>query len=324
MRKLGLFAIIVLAIGITAFHSCKKDEELTNNNETKALTSTFNPNEIENMDEYLMGFMKELKNATRDSEPMTIEDAEWHLSACLNFMHCNTNVARTQIEYDTILSTINVNNGYISLNDINASLQEISDKVKEIYNASDLENKNLMYIYPVIEDGATRSSATIRTIVGTSGWGDEYYYFIGGISHPEWWELYEIFTESYYHWETEAPDTLEYHINRYIPDASSSSERIYFTSIEVINFSYEDYPGRIFYCDNCTFNHIFYPDEMMFYLDSFLGIIEENTEHWIYSKLACEIIPVRGYDTPHAHMVPIFYILRVTYGIPTSTNIGTN
>ena len=69
MKRFKLLAIIALAIGIVAFNSCKKDE-LTNNNETKALTSTFNPNGIENMDEYLLGFMKDLKTATRDSEPI--------------------------------------------------------------------------------------------------------------------------------------------------------------------------------------------------------------------------------------------------------------
>ena len=94
MKKLNLFAIIALAIGITAFQSCKKDDELTkddNVNQTTE-TSTFNPNAIENMDEYLLGFMKKISSATRDNETMTIEDAEWHLTACLNFQFCNANV----------------------------------------------------------------------------------------------------------------------------------------------------------------------------------------------------------------------------------------
>ena len=322
MRKLRLFAIIVLAIGITAFHSCKKDEELTNNNETKALTSTFNPNEIENMDEYLMGFMKELKNATRDSEPMTIEDAEWHLSACLNFQFCNANVGRTHVVYDTITTTINVNDGCISMVDINAAMQEISTEVNAIFDESDVENKSLLFIKPEIMSDNYRNGNSVRTVIGISGRDDEYYYFIGGFLHPEWYELYDVITENYYHWKTEAPDTLNKYINYYIPNAESTDERVYFTSITDRTFSYENYPGRLFYLVSDMCNHELTAENMMFYLDSYLGIIEENN-NYIYSKISSK---VTAYDEQIKESIKIrmYHEMEVQYGIPTSTNLGTN
>lgn len=324
MRKLRLYAIIVLAIGITAFHSCKKDEELTNNNETKALTSTFNPNEIENMDEYLMGFMKELKNATRDSEPMTIEDAEWHLSACLNFQFCNANVGRTHVVYDTITTAINVNDGCISMVDINAAMQEISTEVNAIFDESDVENKALLFIKPEILGDTYRNANSVRTVIGISGRDDEYYYFIGGFSHPEWWELYDVITEDYYHWKYEALDTLNKYINYYIPDAESTSERMYFTSITERTFSYENYPDRMFslVVDGYTQDHQLTLEDMMFYLDSYLGIIEENSNH-VYSKMSSNVYAFDD-GIKECNIIQIYHKMVVQYGILTSTNIGTN
>lgn len=324
MKQLRLFAIIVLAIGITSFHSCKKDEELTNNNETKALTSTFNPNEIENMDEYLMGFMKELKSATRDSEPMTIEDAEWHLSACLNFMYCNGKVERTHIHYDTVISTVNINNGTVSLTEINNLIQDISNEVVTIYNASSIEDKNLLFIKPEIIDD-TRSGATVRTTIVTSG----NYYFIGGLLYPESEELEYLFNDDLtYKWDEEACDSLNYYMNVYIPDASNSNndERIYYTSITNVEFNYVSSPGRLFYCGNCSYNYELSAEDMRSYLDSYLGLIVENNQYYRYAKLCSNVKPALGMisDKENTLPVPIRHELHVQYGVPTSTNIEVN
>lgn len=323
MKKLNLYAIVTLAIVILAFQSCKKDDELTRINNTNTEAKTFNPYGIENMDEYLLGFMKKIKTATRDGESMTIEDAEWHLSACLNFQFCNANVGRTHVVYDTITTTINVNDGCISMVDINAAMQEISTEVNAIFDESDVENKSLLFIKPEIMSDNYRNGNSVRTVIGISGRDDEYYYFIGGLLHPEWWELYDVITENYYHWKTEAPDTLDKYINYYIPNAESTDERVYFTSITDRTFSYENYPGRMFYLVSDMCNHELTAENMMFYLDSYLGIIEENN-NYVYSKISSK---VTAYGEPlmkESIIIKMYHEMDVQYGIPTSTNLGTN
>lgn len=323
MKKLNLYAIVTLAIVILAFQSCKKDDELTRIDNTNTEAKTFNPYGIENMDEYLLGFMKKIKTATRDGESMTIEDAEWHLSACLNFQFCNANVGRTHVVYDTITTTINVNDGCISMVDINAAMQEISTEVNAIFDESDVENKSLLFIKPEIMSDNYRNGNSVRTVIGISGRDDEYYYFIGGFLHPEWWELYDVITENYYHWKTEAPDTLDKYINYYIPNAESTDERVYFTSITDRTFSYENYPGRMFYLVSDMCNHELTAENMMFYLDSYLGIIEENN-NYVYSKISSEVTAHGEPLMKESIIIKMYHEMKVQYGIPTSTNLGTN
>ena len=103
------YVLLIIAISVMAFQACKKDE-LTNPDRTsrtpqtqKTEASAFNPRNIGDMDSYLTNFLKEIKSPTRDAQPMTVEDAQWHISACLNFLFSNANVNKTQIVYDTIV-----------------------------------------------------------------------------------------------------------------------------------------------------------------------------------------------------------------------------
>lgn len=129
MKKFYLLAIIALAIGIVTFSSCKKDDELTNNNETKTLTSTFNPNEIENMNKYLSDFIGDMKKQSRENTTLPLDEAEWHLTACLNYQHCNANTSKLNMYFDTIVTGISVENNEVAMSEINSSFQEISKEV---------------------------------------------------------------------------------------------------------------------------------------------------------------------------------------------------
>ena len=342
MKRFKLLAIIVLAIGVVAFNSCKKDE-LTNNNETKALTSTFNPNEIENMDEYLLGFMKEMKTATRDSEPMLLEDAQWHLSACLNFQFCNANVEKTQVVYDTIYTTINVNDGYVSLNDINASLQEISTEVLAVYNSSDLENKNVLFIKPEIQNDNTRNGNTVRTVVATSGRDGVFgYYYFDNDSIP-----LSMFAEDYYNWR-DAAYILDSCMDLFQHEKPTDpTGRIYYTTIITVIKDYNDddlqlpyFPyNRLYYCGSCTMNATISRELMAFYLDSYLGIVIETNDligennspinlpagrelEYISSVVLPEVGYYNDEDKTESDLTaipPLHHMMYIDYGIPYVT-----
>ncbi len=323
MRKLSLFAIIALAIGITVFHSCKKDDELTNSENKTSETSTFNPNAIENMDEYLLGFMKKISSATRDNETMTIEDAEWHLTACLNFQFCNANVEKTQVVYDTIFTTINVSNGYISFNDINTSLQEISTEVFNIYTSSNLENKNVLFIQPEIQDEAsTRSGNVVRTVVATSGREG----VIGNHYFDDDDIPLSLFPEdAEYSWRTTAIDTLAYFINIFEPTKVDVPDRIYYVEILSRTCKWNNgFSGRMFYFE-CSYGYDYKlnQQQMAYYLDSYLGLIDSLCPMQL-TYMNSNIVPWGGtapYDPNYKYHNYIHHVLNINYGYEYHTAV---
>ena len=309
-----------MILGIVSFHSCKKDKELDEIENRVAETSKFNPNEIKDMDKYLMDFMKKIKSSTRDGESMTIEDAEWHLSACLNFQFCNANVDKSCVSYDTIFSTINVNNGNVSMNDINTSLQVITEDIAEIYNASNLENKNLLFIMPEIMDETLRGETSVRTVVAISGNNDmigNYYFEYDSIP-------LSLFPEnSEYSWRTEAIDTLMYFINVFQP-TFENTDRVYSVTTMTKECMYDEYPGRLFFeYYNYIKDYKLHQQQMAFCLDSYLGLINTlRPDYLIYISSA--IVPWCGSSPSNSDNKDMNYIhheLKINYGYGVCTGV---
>ncbi|MBR5780544.1 MAG: hypothetical protein IKY27_00990 [Bacteroidales bacterium] len=275
------YILLIITVSLIAFQACKKDNELTNPDRTSRTSkvyntesSSFNPRAIDDMDSYLTNFLKEIKSPTRDAQPMSVEDAQWHLSACLNFQFCNANVEKTQVVYDTIYTTICVDNGYVSLNDINTSLQEISTEVIDIYTSSNLENKNILFIKPEIQDEATtRSGNIVRTIVATSGRDG----VIGNYYFDDEDIPLSLFPEdAEYSWRTTAVDTLEYFINIYEPTKEDIPGRVYY--VETFNRECKfnnGFSGRMFFTyHSYVKDYKLNQQQMAYYLDSYLGLID--------------------------------------------------
>lgn len=328
MKKLNLYAIVALAIVIVAFQSCKKDDELTRTDNTNTEAKAFNPKGIENMDEYLLGFMKKIKTATRDNETMTIEDAEWHLSACLNFQYCNANVERTCIEYDTITTVIDSENGNISLNAINSSLQEISAELISIYNYSSLDNKNILFVKTEILNENMRNGNTVRTIVAISGGHDFGYYYFDSDSIP-----LSLFALNEYRWD-HAADTLEYYMNMFVRvKPTDPSLRIYYIITRTYEYNYVNAIGRVFYTGDPDTPTYICKEDMAFYLDSYLGLIAEGlnhtsqnviggvipeTEYYVSSDIIADYGIIKG-DNIALDMMSLHHKISVYYGQPIVT-----
>ena len=317
MKKIIL---LLTAISVIAFQACKKDEmtnpdNLSKTSSLKTESSKFNPNKIENMDEYLTEFMKNLKTTTRNAETMSVEDAQWHISACLNFQFCNANVEKTHIVYDTINTSINVNDGSISMNDINTSLQEITSEVVGIYNSSDLENKNILYIKPVIHENTTRSGNRITTVVATSGRdGAIGNYYFSDETIPL--SLFPENTE--YSWKTVAVDTLMYFINVFEPTKEDVPDRVYYVETLTRECRIDNgFSGRMFNveCDYSV-DYKLNQQEMSFYLDSYLGLIVSlcpNDLTYISSEIVpwCGTAPYSRNSMVHNY---IHHVMNINYG----------
>lgn len=281
MRKTKVLAIIALALGIAAFHSCKKDDELTKDNGTRTETSAFNPNGINDMNAYLSDFIKNMKSPTKNSSSLPLEDAEWHLTACLNYKMCNANADRRDMIYDTIITKIHVDGNMISMADINSSFVEISKNVSELYNSYNMEGKRIVYIYSTINsDNTSKGDTDVRTIMATGNKNTHYYF-----NDWEFICLDTLFTDNaQYHWVT-ASDTLERYVKEF--GIQYPSEEFYYvpTSEKVYHFrdySTSDivggvaYGSRLFYRSGISAeaNPPYLSElDMMFYLDSYLGLV---------------------------------------------------
>lgn len=287
MRKFKLIAIIALAIGIITFNSCKKDEELTSNNEAKALTSTFNPNEIDDMNAYLKDFINDMKSATKDEDAtLPLEEAEWHLTACLNYTHCNANAARTDMSYDTITSYIPIDNGEISLADINNSFMEISKDIRSIYNSYDFEDKQIVYIHSTIDSSDEAKGLTsVRTVMATDR---NAHFYLNDWDYMCLEALFEY--DDVYQWESAADTVRRYVVGIGTQNLNDDYYDYYYVSIQTRNYNYENYyinppveQSDIIYNNRLYLERSINPTthclsgrELAFYIDSYLGLIKKD------------------------------------------------
>lgn len=284
MKKLNLYAIVTLAIVILAFQSCKKDDELTRIDNTNTEAKTFNPYGINDMNAYLSDFIKTMKSPTKDNASLPLEDAEWHLTACLNYKMCNANADRRDMIYDTIITKIHVDNNSISMTDINNSFVEISKNVGELYNSYDMEGKQIVYIYSTINsDNTSKGDAEVRTIMAT-GNRDPHYYF----SDWDYICLDTLFPDNVQHHWRDAANTLEDYVNLFGP--GEREDGYYYVSIAYKDYHFRDYSGSVVN-GICYDSRLFYRSgfkedtnppylsklDMMFYLDSYLGLVMNET-----------------------------------------------
>ena len=242
----------------------------------------------------------------------------WHLAACLNFQYCNINVQKSQVEYDTIFTSINVNDGCISLNDINTSLQEISAEVGNIYNSCQLNDKNLLYIMPKIQDKTTRGGTTVRTVVAIS---DRINF--GHYAFDDEEAILELFPEYVtYKWDTDAIVTLEYYINMYRHATEAIPNRVYITMDTTIHCYYRNGYGQRLYNTTLSDHERLDRVGMAYYLDSYIGLIDEcNPGSPLLGYVCSNIEPVYG-DFPPNNKGPVTYhhTLDITYGMISYTS----
>lgn len=319
------YFLLIIAVSLIAFQACKKDNELTNPDKIvqETISSSFNPNNIADMNEYLSDFIKDMKStAKRDNTLLPLEEAEWHLTACLNYQHCNANTATINFEYDTIISYINVNDDKIALADLSNSFDEISKEVLSIYDSYDYENKQIVYIYSTIDkNNSTRSESVVRTVMATAN--NNHFYF-------NEWDYLCIDTlfpfDNRYHWVA-AADSLEKYIKQI--GRQNLNTDYYYVSIQNKSYHYDNYRLNppIDQLSGTYYNRlyvlaVYYPErtylsggDMAFYLDSYLGLVKLEVSalgDFIDANVDCDIEDISGHMRYKvSHRLTGFWGIRV-------------
>lgn len=282
--------LLLTAISVIAFQSCKKDEftnpdNLSKTSSLKTESSKFNPNDISDMNEYLSGFINDMKSATKgDGTLLQLEEAEWHLTSCLNYQFCNANTGRIDMLYDTIISKIHIDNNGVMLTDLSKSFQEISTIVTSIYNSYNITDKQIVYIYSTIDthNEAKDGESLITTVMATTSRNSHYYF-----SNWNYDLLENIFPgEVHYNW-IDAAEELEDYIAYFA--VRPETENFYYVNLRNKFYNYEDYPiydnssnyaYRLYKCGACYAlddDHLC-GNDMKFYLDSYLGLLSDECQ----------------------------------------------
>ncbi len=170
-----------------------------------------------------------------------------------------------------------------------------------------------MYVISEIDE----SGKVIVNMALTSSENSKYYYFNFESEYDSIVFCDSLFpNQNGYHWFSEAPTILEEQIRNFGPASMRPNdyERKYYSSFEIKLFDHNDYPGMIYYYGNGIYNSYLSPEDMCFYLDSYLGIVVENRPQG-YDVVECNVIPHWG--NPGKEGFPQYHELRIKYGNPS-------
>lgn len=298
--------------------------------------SVFNPNEINDMNAYLSDFIINMKSPTKENTTLPLEEAEWHLTACLNYQLCNANGDRTNMIYDTIFTKIHVINNEISMTDINNSFTEVSKNVSSIYSSYNTDDKQIIFIHSVIDtDECAKGEVDVKTIMGIGNKITHFYF--------DEWEfncLDTLFVENRYLWYN-AADTLEKYINRNAYEHLNND--YYYVSIDSRSFNYQDYRipqgidlfggpyyNRLYNCGNCPHTAAYISGaQMAYYFDSYLGLLKlnnsdnNNNSNNVYGSLINAVVDTVVMENREHPGELIYHELAGRYGVPIINNDNT-
>lgn len=170
MKKTRFFiaTLLVVAAVSVAVVSCKKEN-------TKALPTSnakeaFDPRQIEDMNAYLKDFKQKMQSATKgEDETLSIEDADWHLEAVLNYTYGDAGYETTDIQCDAFLCTISTNENEITLAQLNELFDTFSNNVEDALALCDLPEKSILAIQTKFENDSINENCTVQMVARIRG-----------------------------------------------------------------------------------------------------------------------------------------------------------
>lgn len=311
---------MILVVLTTLVISCKKDETSANLAAKESSKSFYQPPKVDDMNAYLKDFKQNMQTRGND-DTMELDEAAWHLSSVANYDFGDVVDDYADFHYDTLRYNIDVENGKVSVSDLNALYTSAASDIESTFENLDLDNKHIRFIGADISvDGSVAMS-----ILSSYGWTDHQWYF------NDAFELYDTlspFYDCYYVCDlADFTDTLETVLNllsAYHPGNSGHS--VYYTYSYEVSFvfdyyidpyhspSFQDYRVLVQISpEDMTCDHFFY------YYDSYLGlaidslystenkiidwdidIVQRNFGHYY---VTCHV-PTVVYGTPYVRPEP--------------------
>ena len=285
MKKLSIIAILSLmaAAFAVAAVSCKKETQNTVQNENNA-SKRFDPSQIGDMAAYLKDFKVKMQSVTRgDDETMGLEEAAWHLSSVANYDYGHANVDFTDMRYDTIYGHVSVNNGQITLSDLNAAYDNMTEEIDDLYQNLDLPGMHTRFVdASIMENGEITMSLITTYFSFDHTWYFPYDFYTDTICS------YYFSEDSVYIWNQLGATTLQTIINgleghRFAMSPALLDSRTFYVYTRQHQFDHQSYidpygspfinNSRIYAKhDDSYATPALSVDEMCYCLDSYLGL----------------------------------------------------
>ena len=168
-----ILAALVLAVVTFMVVSCKKDNTPTNQDQSPS-KQAYQPPKVDNMEEYLKEFKQKMQ-LRENEETMDLDEASWHLTSIANYDFGDVKAGFTNLKYDTLYAYIAVNNGTVSLADLNTAYASVYAQIESFYQALDLENPRTYFIEANI-DNCGLITVTLMTSFYDYIWDHTWYF----------------------------------------------------------------------------------------------------------------------------------------------------
>lgn len=166
---IAIIAMVIVASAV-AVVSCKKEkQDQKSNNVEQSIQST------NNMDDYLLSFKEKLLSAEKDSEFISLEQAQHDLGNLLNFDFGDANYATNTFQYDTIHTYLCLSNGQVDLSQLAGTYQFLLEQIKDVYQHVILPEKTVYSIKLSINEFVNKNvdNDNVEVIVTTRGYENE-------------------------------------------------------------------------------------------------------------------------------------------------------
>lgn len=341
--KLATVAVALLMVTaiVVTFEACRKH---TDNviPQTQTSVKSIIPNDMENIDKYLSDFLSRM-NECKGDETISVEDAMWHMQALANFEFGYANADMSDIRTDTIISRLETSNGSVRLSTLSDFYSKLHKDIISYYKSQELENKNFKFITCEIDkDNSGDGYLEIKTaMVLMSGWsgknGDDrrdreslYCFYDFEDEFEAMCFYFEYLTEDYYPF-IGSGDVLTNFCNAHGPATCTLNphDRIFYINInevvmDAVGSGHNLQDPRIFWCEKCSYNMVFSPDEIFRMADNYICIGLEN-EPDESDILFISVFDKIGFpDETERAPVPIYHKLQFEYGEPYITHVNPN
>ena len=206
MKRSFILSVIALFIVTACIYSCSKSDYLEPTNRKSTTKSQYRPPKVDDLNAYLLDFKQKMQTRGND-DTMELDEAAWHLSSIANYDLGDVVSTYDDFYYDTLYYNINVENGKVSLSDLNSVYTQAVNDIPRSVNNLPLENKHIRFIGTDISN----EGLVTMSILVSYGWNTHLWYFPDALAMDT--TLSPYFGDNYCCDLDEFTDTLETVLN---------------------------------------------------------------------------------------------------------------